>query len=291
MAKQAKNITYRWYNDAAANARHKSLFFHAVVLTIALGVRPVHAQTPAGSPATRRAEEFDRLDRRARTLIATYSCAQSTAYARYAGAYGPVDSLGDTGMCIRRGGRALGVFLSPDSAFSKAERLSVYDIAARKRDTLAVDTTAILAEARAANDGLTRGFPPFQKAERRFAPFSMRSDGDSIEVWLVPPGVLLQQNPVSLGGEHGFIYSPDGRTLVREIDAFDKFRSLAILDTGAIELRSQENDLPLMSELVVLNMFHNLGRDVTLSTKTFVSRLVGKGSNSFWTHIPIGIQD
>lgn len=189
-------------------------------------------------------------------------------------------------MCIQRRGRALGVFLAADSAFTKALKLRVVDLATSVRDTEPLDTVAVLAEARAAREGGLKGYPPFQRENRQYAPFSMRSDGDSIEVWLLPTGLLMGQLPTTLGGERAFVFSPDGRTLAREIDAFDRFRSIAIPVTGPVELVSQEDDFPLVSELFVLNILHRLGREVSIVTKTYRAQLVGRELNSFWVQTP-----
>ena len=180
----------------------------------------------------------------------------------------------------------LGVFLAADSAFNTALKLSVVDLATFMRHTEPVDTVAVLAQARAARDGGLKGSPPFQRENRQYAPFSMRSDGDSIEVWLLPTGLLLGDMPTSVGGERAFIYSPDGRTLAREIDAFERFRSITLPVTGPVELLSQEDDLPLVSELVALHILHRQGRDVSLVTKTYRAQLVGREPQSFWALTP-----
>jgi hypothetical protein len=177
------------------------------------------------------------------------------------------------------------VFFTPDSTFTKAQQLRVLDIASGVRYLERVDTTAILAEARATRDALLKGFPSFQHGKRQFVPLSMRSDGDSIEVWLLPLGLLMGRAPSTVGGERGFIYSPDGRTLAREIDAFDRQRAIAIPDTGRVEILSREDDLPLVSELIALNLLHDQGREVQLVTKSFAAHLIGPASSSTWIQI------
>jgi hypothetical protein len=246
---------------------------------------PIRAQTPVSSSDSARAATFDRLDRTSRMLIATVSCARGSARARADGLFGPLDSVGRRGQCLRKDGRAFGVFFTPDSTFSKASRLRVVDIAKGARYLEPVDTIAILAEARAASEGVLKGFPSFQREQRQFAPFSMRSDGDSIEVWLVPLGVLIGRTPSIVGGERGFIYSPDGRTLAREIDAFDRYRTVAIPDSGRVEIRSREDDLPLVSELIATNLLYEMGREVQLVTNAFAAQLVGPKSAAIWIQI------
>jgi hypothetical protein len=180
----------------------------------------------------------------------------------------------------------LALFFDPDSTFTKAGNLRVIDIGTRLAYSGPIDTSAILAESRAENDAESRGLPSYQRERRPVAPLSMRSDGDSIEVWLVPAGVLMGRTPSTVGGERGFIYSPDGRTLAREVDAFDRFRSISIPDTGAVAIMSQEDDLPLVSELIVTNDLFNRGRQVQIVMKAYASRLVGRGSNAVWVQLP-----
>ena len=90
---------------------------------------------------------------------------------------------------------------------------------------------------------------------------------------------------MTLGGERGYIYSPDGRTLGREVDAFDSFRRIAVADTGTVYLPSREEDLPLMSELIVANLLHGAGRDVQIVTNKYASHLTGPEPNSVWLQI------
>jgi hypothetical protein len=218
-------------------------------------------------------------------LIATVGCARRSAEARTNGLFGPPDSLGRRGQCLRKDGHAYGVFFTPDSTYTKALNLRVLDLANGVRYLGAVDTTAILAETRVTGEALLKGFPSFQREARQFVPLSMRTDGDSIEVWLLPVGILMGRSPSTVGGERAFIYSPDGRTLARAIDASDRYRSLAIPDSGNVEILSQEEDLPLVSELIVTNILHDRGRAVQLVTKMFGAQLIGTGSNSTWVQM------
>ena len=257
----------------------------SLVIACALLCAPVmQAQTPSSLSDSSRAVVFDRLDRTSRTLLATVSCARRTAQARANGLFGPPDSLGRRGQCLLKDGRTFGVFFTPDSTYTKAQHLRVVDLESRVRFMGSVDTTAILAEARVAREGVLKGMPSFLRANRQFAPFSFRSDGDSIEVWLLPAGLLLGRTPSAVGGERAFIYSPDGRTLAREIDAFDRHRAVAIPDSGRVEILSLEDDLPLVSELIATNILHDRGREVRLVTKAFASQLVGPEPGSVWVH-------
>jgi len=264
-------------------------FKRILLACVALSSLRLSAQavpSPPSQAEVQRGKAFDRLDRTSRGLIATVGCAIGAGRARAQGAFGPRDSLGSKGLCILGGGRALGVFLEADSTFTKVTRLSVVDLAAGARHTGAVDTSALLAETRAARDGMLKGFDRFEAEGRQFAPFSFRSDGDSIEVWLLPTTMLMGAQPSSLGGERAFIYSPDGRTLVREVDGSVKYRPLSIPASGAVELQSMEDDLPLVSELLVLNVLYRTGRDVALVTKAYHAKLAGREPNSFWLQTP-----
>ncbi len=264
--------------------RMTSIRWCLAVLTAVVVATPASSHAQAVSAIQSRARTFDRLDRTSRSLIAKLSCARGTAQSRSRGLFGPLDSLGGRGMCIVRNGRVLGLFLGTDSAMSRALTLRVVDLANAVRDTAPVDTGAILAEARAASHATLRGHPQFEREQRQYAPFSIRSDGDSIEVWLLPATLLLGQVPTSLGGERGFIFSPDARTLVREIDAFDRFRTITPPLTGPVDLQSLETDLPLLSELLAMTRLHERGRIVSLSTKTYTSSLVGAEPNAMWVH-------
>jgi hypothetical protein len=246
---------------------------------------PVNAQTQAVLSDSSRAAAFDRLDRTSRILIATVDCARAAAMARAQGLFGPPDSVGRWGQCLHKDGRAFGVFFTPDSTFTTAQNLRVVDFANRVRYQGNVDTTGILAEARASREAVRKGMPSFVSAQRQFAPLSMRSDGDSIEVWLLPAGLFTGRTAPTIGGERGFVYSPDGRTLAREIDASDRFRTISIPDSGRVEIRSSEDDLPLVSELIATNLLHDQRRDVQLITKAYTSQLVGPGSSAVWVQI------
>lgn len=242
------------------------------------------AQTSRAADSAR-SVAFDRLDRTSRTLLSTVYCARASARGRASGVLGPPDSLGRRGQCLRIGDTAFGVFFTPDSAFTKASLLRVLDIQNQTRYLEPVDTSRILAEARAMSDAVRKGFPTFQQAQRQFAPLSIRSDGDSIEVWLLPARTLMASAPISVGGERGYIYSPDGRTLVREIDASDRFREVPIPDSGQVSIISKEDDLPLLSELIVANELHGEGRQVQIVTAAYASLLTGSEPNSVWIQI------
>jgi hypothetical protein len=245
----------------------------------------VYGQLPARQSDSLRAAAFDRLDRTSRTLLWTIGCAQEIGAARRKGVFGPVDSAGRLGQCFRQEGRTFGAFFNADSTFTKADHLRVLEVASGALYMGRVDTAAMLAQARAQDDAERRGFASFERERRRFAPLSMRSDGDSIEVWLIPYGALMVRAPSTVGGERGYIYSPDGRTLAREVDAFDRYRAISIPDSGRVEILSREENLPLVSELIVTNDLHDNGREVQVVTREYTSQLVGRGSAAVWIQL------
>jgi hypothetical protein len=243
----------------------------------------IHAQTQTPADSIR-ALAFDRLDRTSRTLLSTVSCASRAGHLRGVGVLGRADSVGRTGLCLRKDGRALAAYFTPDSAYSRAIDLRVLDIADSAWYRGLVDTTAIVAQARVANDAVRRGFPFFQQRRRAFTPVAIRTDADTIEVWLLPLDLFAQPAPTAAGGERAYIYSPDGRILVREVDAFDAHRFIAVPDTGLVEIISTENTLPLVSELLAANRMHSVGREVRIVTDAFISQLV-RGPPEVWVHL------
>ena len=162
-----------------------------LVLAVALvASRAVSAQ-PNRPADSLRSVAFDRIDRSARMALSTIWCARKTAQARADGLFGPIDSLGRRGQCMRIADRSYGVFFTPDTTFTKADRVSVVDLTNSVRYTQPIDTSALLAEARAMNAALRKGFPSYRTAQRQFTPISFRFDGDSIQVWLIAAGSVI----------------------------------------------------------------------------------------------------
>lgn len=249
------------------------------LLIVAGGSLPVAALAQTLPPE--RAAKFDRGDRLSRAVIATMRCARSVARFREAGTFGPVDSLGGNGQCIAIDGKWVGVFFDADSAFTHVVRFSAVDFLTRSRRTAPLDTSAVLAVARAELDAQLRGMQPYQDAKRPYAPIAFRFDGDSIEVWMVP-GAVLAGEPLTVGGERGYHYAPDGRTLVRRVDAFADFRTVALPDTGTIYIRSRGADVPTLTEFLVANLLNEQGRPVSIILPWGQSTLVGRGSQATW---------
>jgi hypothetical protein len=243
---------------------------------------PLRAQAlSAQSQGPEQTAAFDRADRRARRLIASVRCAQQIAEARSQGLFGPADSLGGSGQCVLMEGRFVGVFMDVDTQFTRATRFAAVDLHRHARRIAPLDTAATLAVARAEWAAQVRGAQAFSDADRPYAPLSFRFDGDSIEVWLFPVAVL-RGRPPTVGGERGFVFAPDGRTLAREIDAFAAYRSFTVSDTGTFLIPSRENTVPMLSELVLANLVNGLGRTVAIDMTQVSSTLVGRGAQAVW---------
>jgi hypothetical protein len=227
---------------------------------------------------------FDRADRRSRALISTVRCAQQVSLARARGLFGPVDSLGRFGQCVVVDHRLVGVFMEVDTQFVSATRFTAVDLAASARRTAPMDTAAVVALARAEWVAQSRGAESFAKTDRQYTPMTFRFDGDSIEAWLIPVA-LFTGEPFTLGGERGYVFTPDGRTLVREIDAFRDYRTVVIPDTGAVHIVSREQAVPALSELVLANLLNGAGRSVSIDMPGVSSTLVGRGAAAVWMHL------
>lgn len=258
----------------------------AALVLLATGLVSAAAQTPPGDSA--RAvfgDEFDAMDRRAREVVQMVRCAGLVASMRVAGTFGPTDSLGSAGHCIAAQGRGIGVFLEPDSGYTRVIRFAAVDLVTEERVLAPLDTAALLAQTRASRDAVRRGYPAYEAAERPFGPVTIRTAGDTIEVWLIPLEVLGGDDSFAVGGEHGYIYSPDGARLVREVDAFEQYRLVALSDTAEIVIQSGEPEVPLLSEMLFANLLAEADQVVTIETRRYRSILVGSGAQGIWMHV------
>jgi hypothetical protein len=263
----------------------KSLYCPVIVIGLLFSAATTFAQNSNVQSDAARVAVFDRLDKTAQAALATVRCAKKVGEARANGVFGPVDSLGRSGLCFSNDAGVFGAFVTADSTFTHATRLSVVDLNKGTRFEGRVDTTAILAQSRATRDAVTRGFPDFTRDNRPFAPLTFRSIGDSIEVWLLPVTLFMGTMPGSSGGDRAFIYSPDGKTLAREVNATDRYQSLTIPDAGQVTIPSREDDLPLVSEMIAADRIHFQKREVRIATKTYSSSLTGPEGSEVWVHV------
>ena len=268
------------------------VFPFAVACAQAGGARPVGdapnaSDAASGNRAALAASHsaaFDHADRRARTVIQQIRCAQRVARLRQQGLFGPADSLGRRGQCTTVDGGQIGIFFDADTLFGTAARLVAVDLGTSTRRFAPLDTAAVLAVARAARTAQLRGMADYQRVERQFAPVAFRFGGDSIEVWLLP-AAILSPPPLTVGGERGYVFSPDGRTVAREIDQFDALRAIALPDTGMVRIASNELVVPTLSELLIANLLHERGRQVAIDTQRMTSSLVGDRERGAWVHV------
>ena len=231
---------------------------------------------------------FDRADRRARELLRTMNCARTVSMARARGEFGPADSLGPFGQCMYVDGRAIGVFFDADSPYVAVNRFAAVDLGLHTRRTAPLDTSRVLALVRAEQTAYMHGAAePFNKQKRPYSPMAFRFDGDSIEVWLLPASLLMGRAP-TLGGERGYLFTPDGGTLVRQTDAFEEYRPFVVPDTGTVQIVSRSTTpatLPSLSEMLVANLLNGAGRDVAIQWGGMGSLLVGRGERATWLQL------
>ena len=243
-----------------------------------LGMTVTSGHATSDDPAS-----FDRADRLSRAVIQQIRCAQHVSRLRQSGVFGPLDSLGRKGQCPVVGDRYVGIFFDSDTLFDSVSRFSAVDLASSTRRLEPLDTASILAVARASRTAQLRGRDAYERSQRPYAPVAFRFDGDSVQVWLIPVSVFAA-SPLTVGGERGYEFSPDGRTLVREIDRFDVVETLSIPDTGVVRILSRERTVPFISELIVANLLHEKGRRISIETE-HESVMLGEGEAAPWIHV------
>lgn len=259
--------------------------------SLALGVMvalaapaPALAQAPT-APQDRFQAGFDALDARARVAIQHIRCTGLMTSLVVQGSFGPADSLGSSGHCAGADGRAVGVLLEPDSAFERVVRMSTVDLISEERVQVPVDTARLLARACATADASLRGAPAYHAASRRFATVTLDAPGGAIEVWLLPADILGGSEVTAVGGERGYIYAPDGRTLTSEVDLFEAYRPVVLSDTTEIVITHHDLDLPPLSTMILASLIAEAGEVVTIETRTRRSILAGGGAEGVWMHV------
>jgi len=224
--------------------------------------------------------DFDLADRRASELVVQLRCAQQMAGIRARGGFGAADTLGFTGQCIRHGGSYIGVYLDLDSAGTRHVRFSAVNLTQRTPHAEPLDTSALVAAARARRDALVRGG---RTMERQFAPFILRTNAESLEVWLMPLSIVTGE-PLSSGGERGYVYSADGRTVIRTVDAVAVFETITAGPADQITIVRRNARLPLLSDLLVANLQLLQGRAVHIELAQVTSTLVNPAVGGAWIH-------
>lgn len=252
----------------------------ALLAVLWLFAQPLGAQ---GLPPAQ-ARAFDRGDRESQDLMTQVRCAYATAQARQEKRFASLDSAVDATECIRVGTHLVVAFIGGDTLFRHPSRFAGYDLTAKVRVTDRVDTAAVLAMARADWEAVRRGMPVFEAADRQFSPLAFRFDGDTIEIWLLPVSAFTG-SPFSLGGEHGYIYSPDGGTLVREVDHFAEYRTITVPDTGVVTITSTQKGIPTLSEFFLANQLNARDRIVAINMPGLTSVLTGSGAQAVWTQL------
>ena len=224
---------------------------------------------------------FDRMDRLSRAVIGQIRCGQHLGTLRRNGELGPIDSLGHRGQCKVVDGKYVGLFFDSDTSFARVTRFSAIDFATSTPRTAPLDTASILAVERASRTAQIRGESSYYDAKRQYTPVALQFDGDTIEVWLIPATALYGTGS---GGERGYEFSPDGRTLLRELDSFDALETVTIPETGTVRIASRQAELPLLTELMLANALHEKGRAIEIAMKSETVAL-DSAENAPWVHI------
>ncbi|MDQ6717860.1 MAG: hypothetical protein M3Z17_05880 [Gemmatimonadota bacterium] len=210
-------------------------------------------------------------------------CARQVALARRDGAFGPVDSLGHAHHCLRGNGRWVGVFADIDTSFVAARNVVAVDLGSRARFTQPLDTGQLIALELAEWTAQRHGAAEYRSAQRMYTPVTLRFEADSIEAWLIPASLIMGETR-TVGGERGYVFTPDGKQVVREMDSFADYRPIMLADTGQVRIVSSQETVPTISELVLANVMHDNGRSVAIVTHSLTSILVPSGDD-VWIHL------
>jgi hypothetical protein len=228
---------------------------------VALAFRAMALPAQAYTAAESRA--FDRGDRESRDLIASINCLNRLSTAVQENRVVAYEKWMVARQCLVIARHFVYVAIGGDTTFTHPDRISAYDLSMNAPYVGLLDTSRVIAIARAEWNGTSRFGKQFDDAKRPAVPLTFRFDGNSIEVWMLPLP-LLTGNPWSLGGELGAVYSPDGRRLVREIDQFAEFRPVPVPDTGTVQIPSRQRRIPSLSEFLLANQLNARGRNVAI---------------------------
>lgn len=239
--------------------------------------------SPAQAPTAAWSKAFDEADRESRHMLAALECVAGIGGAVRRGLFGPTAATANNAVCVETRDGNLAVLLTVDSLFKAPSEFVAVNLAAQSPVRSAVDTAAILAVARAEAIAGQRGGADYEKRRLQVAEISYRVANDSLQVWLLP-ATAVQGPPFSVGGERGYLFSPDGKTVFREIDRLSDYRLLTLADTGTLTIRSSGDSLPLLSEMLLANLLNKLGRSVTIELPPLTATLVGRGASAVWVH-------
>jgi hypothetical protein len=235
----------------------------------------VFAMSPLTVPG--QAPSLARLDRSAEELIAEVRCNAAVTSARERGAVGPTDSLGPSFVCARTAAPSLGANFSIAPSSLRVTALRLVNLETQRRDRSAFDTASIATKLHALMAGHSPCRPAAARADDRL-PIVLRTEADTIEVWWLPLsqfGGLTGAEPQSVGGECGVVFSPDGRHVVRIVDASDGLRAWHDSSTGTAVIESRERDMPLFSEILAVHQLALRQRGAIIQTKQWIFARTG----------------
>lgn len=263
--------------------RCRPLFLTAALAFVFAAAWPV---TTCGAQADPQFNaEFDRADRRAQTLAWTIECYSQFGVLVQRGAIASIPStasVGGTTVCFREGNRraAANFTLRPD-ATGFAQFVAVH-LASGEALTTPLDTTRLRDEGFALRSAIRRNVAMPDSISREYLPISMRTTADSIEIWMLRSR-MFQGLEFSVGGELGYVFSPDGRALVREIGSTGTYRTLDIEPGRPVMITSVETRMPTTSELLLANLLAARGAPVSVQTATLRSTLMTGAT--MWVHV------
>jgi hypothetical protein len=228
--------------------------------------------------------EFDLADQRAQTLAWTLECYNQFGLLVQRGAIASIrstTSVGNSTVCFSAGNRrAVANFtLRPDS--TRFAQFVAVDLASGDALTMPLDTMRLRDEGIALLSAIGRNMAMPDSVSQEYLPVSMRTTADSIEIWLLRAR-MFQGLGFSVGGELGYVFSPDGRALVREIGTTSTYRTLGIEPGRPVVITSVETRLPTTSELLLANLLATRGAPVSLQTATRKSTLMAGAT--MWVH-------
>ncbi len=230
---------------------------------------------------------FDANDRRSRAILEQLQCGSALMQARARGAFGALNEIEayDGAFCVRQGAAMLGVLLATDTWANAATGALVVNLATRARVTTAFDTAEVLGRERASLGLAMRWRDSVGLNDDRVVTVTIRTDGDTIEAWVLPARLLRAQ---ALGGERVARFSPDGRRLVSPLSAPTPERDFVPPAARTVTIPSASaNGVPTVSEFFAANALHAMGITPSIATREVMSTLMGTGASAVWMHLKL----